>query len=116
MIIAIDFDGVLHDFRHPVEGRRMGMPIEGAKEAVLELKKRHKLIVFTVWGGTPQGRKTIADWLVFYGFPRLEITNVKPNAAIFIDDRAIHFTDWTSALNECDTLLKTITPMHGENK
>ncbi len=48
-ILAIDFDGVIHDFKNPIEGRRMGAPIEGTKEALDKFKsKGYKIIVFTV--------------------------------------------------------------------
>lgn len=93
--IAIDFDGVLHDHKHPIPGRRMGKPMEGARDAVRKIKARgDKIVVFTVWGGTELGHKTISDWMRFYDIPFHEITNIKPQAAVYLDDKAVRFVSW----------------------
>jgi len=91
---AIDFDGVIHDHKNPVPGRRMGAPIEGAKEAITELKRRgDTVIVHSVWAGNP---KVIEDWMRYYEIPFDEVTNIKPQADIYLDDKAVRFTDWKS--------------------
>lgn len=96
--IAIDFDGVIHDYKHPVEGRRMGGPIEGTKDALKKLKRKgFKIIIHTVRGDEPQH---ISDWMQFYGIPFDEITNIKPKAEFYIDDHGIHFENWEQALEE----------------
>lgn len=98
-ILAVDFDGVIHDFRNPIKGRRMGAPIAGVMEALKLLKsKRYTIVVFTVWGGTDQGQKTIADFMKYYELPYDEITNIKPNADYYIDDKAVRFADWAKTL------------------
>jgi hypothetical protein len=95
MILAIDFDGVIHDFKHPIPGRRMGGPIDGAAEALTRFKQRgDEIVIFTVWGGTEQGRETIRKWLDYYQIPFSSITNEKVNADYYIDDKAITFTAW----------------------
>ena len=94
MILAIDFDDTIHDSKHPPSGRKMGPPMEGAREALQEFKRQgHTIIIHTVWG-TDDKRKVIVDWMNFFGIPYDEITNLKPNAAVFIDDKAYHFTAW----------------------
>jgi hypothetical protein len=94
LTLAIDFDGVIHDDKHPVEGRRMGPPIAGAKEALERYKSiGHKIIVHSVWGDE-NGAKHIADWLAYYKIPFHLITNTKPTADFYIDDRAIKFVNW----------------------
>lgn len=96
MILAIDFDGVLHDHKKPVAGRRMGAPIEGAKEAMIKLKTEgHTLIIHSVWGDVGD---TIMMWLRYYGIPYDYITRTKPNADWYIDDKALRFTNWTETL------------------
>jgi hypothetical protein len=98
--LAIDFDGVIHDFKHPIEGKRMGPPIEGTKESLKKLRsKGHKLTVFTIWGDI-KGKKIISDYMKFYELPFDEITNIKPQADYYIDDKAIHFTDWSETLKQ----------------
>jgi hypothetical protein len=94
MILAIDFDGVLHDQKNPVEGRKMGRPVEGAYAAMVQLKVQgHTLIVHSVWGGP-----AMAEWLRFYQIPYDEITSTKPKADFYIDDKAIKFTSWEDTL------------------
>src|ERR1035437_6959622 len=102
LILAIDFDGVIHDYKHPIIGRRMGAPIEGAKEYINNLKLQgHTIIVHSVWGGN---KKVIEDWMKYYGIMFDDITNIKPNADYFIDDKAIRFESWQQVM-ACLTLL-----------
>lgn len=91
MILAIDFDGVIHDYKNPVDGKKMGGPISGAKEALARYKLLgHKVIVFTVRGD----QKYLHQWMKFYNIPYDEITNIKMNADVYIDDKAERFTGW----------------------
>jgi len=97
VIIAIDFDGVLHDFKNPKPGRRMGEPIEGAKEALKSFKQaRHKIIVLSVWGNKA---RIIGDWMKYYDLPFDEITNIKPAADWYIDDNGYRFENWKDTIN-----------------
>jgi hypothetical protein len=90
-IIAVDFDGVLCSLE-PKPGMRMGLPIEGAIEAMRALKaKGHTLIIFTVRGERP---KHVVDWCQYYDIPFDDITRIKPNADLFIDDKAATFSSW----------------------
>ena len=89
MVIAIDFDGTLHDIDNPVPGRKMGPPMPGAVEAVKRLAQHHDIVIFTVRGDQPY----IHDWLAYWGFPKpAAITNVKNGAFHWIiDDRGIRY-------------------------
>lgn len=103
MILAIDFDQVIHNKAVPVPGRRMGEPLFGAKEAMQQLSgDDHELIVHTVMATNMSGKKAVEDWLTYYGVPFDEVTAVKPNADIFLDDKAIRFINWEQALKEID--------------
>lgn len=100
LTIAIDWDGVIHNFKQPKSGRRMGPPIEGARAAIEALYHAgHTLIIHTVW---EEGRwPVIGDWLRYYEFPPIDrITNIKPNADIYLDDHGLKFTNWTDALSD----------------
>ena len=99
MIIAIDYDGVIHDHTHPIPGKRMGAPLEGAREALIKLSKTNDIIIHTVWGDE-KGKQVIADWMKYYNFPELEITNVKPRADCYIDDKAIKHISWEQSLKD----------------
>lgn len=88
MVIALDFDKTIHDMDHPVPGRKMGPPLPGALEFVRALRKAGwtKIVLFTVRGDQPY----LHEWLKYWGFPDLPITNVKlPIFRYIIDDKAI---------------------------
>lgn len=92
MWAALDFDGVLHDYLHPIAGRKMGPPLPGALEAVKSLLARgHRVTVFTSRGNRPQH---VIDWLRYYHFPELEVTNIKQDYDLILDDKARRFTGW----------------------
>lgn len=101
-VAAVDFDGVIHDHKNPVPGRRMGPPIAGAREGLENLRNMgYQIVVFTVWGND-KGTKTIEDYMLYYKLPFDEITNVKPNADFYIDDKAIKFNNWTDTLQSIE--------------
>ena len=78
--IAIDFAGVLS---------RNGVPVDGAKESLDKLTQEYLVIIFTT-----ENTKMVEDWLNQWGFPSYTVTNEKPVAIAYIDDRAIRFTNW----------------------
>ena len=95
MIIAIDFDGVLCDHNNRKPGFIMGEPVEGAQQAMLTLKRQgDTLIIHT----NRERFQHVEDWLQHFGIPYDEVTNIKPNADVFIDDKAIRFTTWAQVL------------------
>jgi hypothetical protein len=103
--LAIDFDRVLHDIDHPVEGRKMGPPMPRAIEAMNLLhRKGYYLIIFTLWATTPGGEKAVAAWLKYWQCPWDEITNIKPKADAYIDDKAIKHVDWKATIKEISEL------------
>lgn len=93
MKIAIDFDGVIckregiptiRDWNH-------ALPMDGALDSInLLLKMKNEVWIFT----SNEDLEDIKDWLAIHGFPELEITNIKRPAHVYIDDRAIRFTNW----------------------
>ena len=96
MVIAIDFDGTLHDWHHPVEGRKMGPPMEGAKAALDRLRELgHKLVIHSC-----NNEVVIADWMEYFNIPYDLIWTQKPNCDLFIDDRAVPFTSWAEIMGE----------------
>lgn len=102
--LLIDFDRVIHDFDQPVPGRKMGPPMPRALEAITLLaSRRYPVKVFTLWATTPAGKKTVEDWLKYWKFPALEVTNIKSNGWI-IDDKAIRFVDWETTIKEISRL------------
>jgi len=92
MNIAIDFDGVICKREGiPTDRDWEDKPMDGALDAIkLLLKQGHKVWVFT---SNPELNE-VEKWLKFWLFPELEVTNIKKPANIYIDDRAIRFTNW----------------------
>ena len=105
MRIVLDFDGVLHDAAHPIAGRKMGPPVEGALAAVHHLiDQGHELVIHTCrWRPEIDGPANhILQWLDYWKFPKLTVSMLKPVADLYIDDRGYHFTDWASAVSYVD--------------
>ena len=96
MTISLDFDGVLVDHPDiPSDDKNWwkDKPVRGSLEAVNELSKNHSLYICTarVDGELP----LVEKWLRDNAFPKLEVTNKKkPYTDIYVDDRAIRFTNW----------------------
>ena len=85
MVLAIDFDGTIHDINNPVAGHRMGPPMPGALEKLSSFRQKGYKII-------------IHKWMEFYDIPYDEITNIKPVADYYIDDKAIKFTSWSDII------------------
>ena len=90
MIIGIDFDGVLAE--EGIErSSDLQKPREGALEAVVFLRNLgYECFVLT----SRTEFDKIKEWLVEWGFPEMEVTNVKKKALAYIDNQAIRFTSW----------------------
>ena len=94
MTLAIDFDQVIHDAKHPKEGRKMGGPMPGAKEAIESLYRAgHKIVIHSC-----NRSGLIADWMAFYKIPYTNIWQGvgKPICDKYVDDRGVKFTSWPS--------------------
>lgn len=94
--ILIDFDGVIHKAsRGYQEGVIYDEPTPNCVYSINNLiNQGYEVVIFTA--RTEGDYPNIIKWLKDYGFPELDITNVKPQDALcFIDDRAIRFTNWS---------------------
>lgn len=95
--LLVDFDGVLHAYRRGwADGTAYDPPMPGAWDAVQALLEHgYDLVVFST-----RPAAQIEPWLERYGFPPLRVTDQKEPAVALIDDRAVRFVNWTSALAE----------------
>lgn len=102
MRIAVDFDNVLYDYDGKWAGGSLQrLPVAGAVQAMQRLAgEGHTLIIFSTRGWLKAHRERMATWLTAAGIPFKEIARTKPNADLYIDDKALHFVDWESALEE----------------
>jgi predicted phosphatase len=101
--IAIDFDGVIHAYKNGWQGNaNLEPPVPGAVDALNALGKVYKVVVYSTRAQTTEGREAIAGYLKKIGVKEtLEITDKKPIAVCYVDDRAIRFRgDWLKTINE----------------
>lgn len=107
MKIAVDFDGTIHDPFNVRKGYKMGQPIPGAAQSLSRLQTMgHEIIIFPTWADTQERRKALVDWLHYFGVPFDDITSVKPEADLYIDNNAYRFTgDWKQAQLDIEGLL-----------
>ena len=94
--IAVDFDGVLHAYSKGWNGGSIyDSPVPGSQEAIRSLQHvGFEVIIFT----TRENLSEVSAWLVRNEFPSVAVTNRKPLAFAYIDDRAIRFTNWGDML------------------
>lgn len=100
LIFAIDFDGVIHDCDHPVEGRHMGPPVPGTQAALRRLKQQgYKILIHSC-----NRPKVIRDFMTYYELPYDSIWEEqgKPVADFYVDDKAITFLSWSRFLEIVD--------------
>jgi len=94
--IMVDLDGVICTEERTFE-RPLAQPVPGAREALARLKAAgHTVIVYT-GRNWPEYRVT-KKWLDDHGFAYDALEMGKPIADVWIDDRAIRFSDWNSTL------------------
>ena len=110
--IAIDFDRTIHSYHKGWhDGTAYGYLIEGSREAIIELHKRFRLVIFTArisagkLGQTnPKQIQYVEEWLKKYDLDQYfsDITHIKTGDIVaIIDDRAVHFDgNWKTALKD----------------
>jgi hypothetical protein len=108
--IAVDFDGVINSFKNGWKGpTETDEPVLSAAESIATLFHRgYKIIIFSTRASTEEGVKTIREYLLKHTedpglVEKIEITDKKPIAHVYIDDRAIPFVgDWAETLKQID--------------
>jgi hypothetical protein len=106
--LSIDFDGVIHSYHLGYhDGTIYGYPLPGSLDAVKELSKKYRIVIFTakakqdrplVNGKT--GTELVWEWLTQYGVADYvaEVTAEKPRSFLYIDDNAYRFKSWDQTL------------------
>jgi hypothetical protein len=88
--VVLDFDGVIHRYsRGWQEGRLYDPPTDGCQRALARLSAEYRLVVVT----SRDRLAAVRGWLAYYGLEEYieEVTNRKPPAAAYVDDRAVVF-------------------------
>lgn len=105
MRIAIDLDGTICPIKQPGESYAALEPLTDAVERIRQLRTvGHYIIIVTARNmATCESNlgkvmknvgKITLEWLDRHGIEYDEIYFGKPNAEVYIDDRAIRFVDW----------------------
>ncbi len=105
MRVCIDFDGVIHDYSEGYkDGSLYGDPIKGAIDNIVKLHEAgHEIYILTA--RDKEQHKKIESWIRKY-LPNshkeipIVVSNIKPPAGVYVDDRAIHFKNWESAMKD----------------
>lgn len=105
MRIVIDLDGTICPIKKIGQSYADLLPLPGAVEKIKQLKATgHYIIIHTARNMATQDSnlgkvlknigKITLDWLNLHDIPYDEIYFGKPNAHVYIDDRALRFSDW----------------------
>lgn len=108
--IAIDFDGVIHkNSKGFYDGTIYDAPVEGCYEALEQISKKYKIIVYTAKAKKDRmlingktGTELVWEWLESNNLKKFvtDVTAEKPRAVYYIDDKAIKFLDWQQTLSQ----------------
>lgn len=102
--VAIDLDGTLVSYDGNYKTGVYGAPLKGALDFVNALiSKGHRVTVFTARSNS----KSVSDYLVSQGFPKLTVTCEKTGFDLFIDDRAMPFSG-QSFYNDIDKAVQQV--------
>jgi histidinol phosphatase-like enzyme len=86
-VIALDFDGVLHEY-HGWNAGKLAGPIPGMVDLVIALRQAGAAVIVH----TTREEAVVRPWLTEHGFPELTVTNTKwSRIDVFVDDRAHEF-------------------------
>ena len=87
-VIAVDFDGVLNKYSGWKGENDLSVPQSSVKYFLEELNKDYSVIIFTA-----RDTDKVEEWFKKYELDKyiLHITNMKPRAVAYIDDRAINY-------------------------
>lgn len=107
--LACDFDGVIHQHISPWKNAHTieDPPIPDSIGWLWKMNQKFKVVVFTARGRTWRGRRAVKSFLKRYSSPsqwysgwgdsmsvgleEVEVTDRKPAALVYLDDRAIRF-------------------------
>lgn len=107
--LAIDLDGVLHDYNSVLNAGIMGDPIKGSKEAMDFLyKKGYTLVIYSIKADTKYGEKKVSEWLNQHEIPYHDISVSRPAAALYLDDKGLQFKNWKQAIRDIDKRISMI--------
>lgn len=122
--IAVDFDGVVHAYSKGwFDGAIYDAPAPGAFNSIERLRRHYAVAIFTT-----RDVRQVAEWLLERGFDDITVewtppfwndqesilvTNSKPAASVYIDDRGLRFLNWSQTMSDLDALGFQISKRRG---
>ena len=97
--IAVDFDGVLNNYTG-YDPHNLFTPRSGVEDFLKTLNKQYEVIIYST-----RNKSDIEKWLIKYHLDKYiqRVTNKKPPAVAYIDDRAVRFNgDYSDCLEDLD--------------
>lgn len=112
-VVCFDFDGTICRQQKYGDGLIYEKPMPQAKKIIDRFKQKgFRIVVLTTrlnpkMGGDLKWKKwVIQHWLEKYEIPFDEITNNKPDADLYLDNKGFRFTGWS----KIETSLKKFLP------
>jgi hypothetical protein len=94
-MIALDWDGVLIDHPPNISFEEiLTYPPMPFAVKVLTYLRRTGLKFYVLTARKDEELPAIRKWLKNNGFWKMEVTNKKQEATLYLDDRAYRFTNW----------------------
>ncbi len=113
--VAVDFDGVIHAYSKGWNGGLIyDPPVEGALEGLVDIiDAGYRICVHTCRDDSKGVHRWITQQLAQAGYDptytdHIRVSRTKPIAVAYIDDRAIAFEDWPTALHQLRRKFKNI--------
>lgn len=99
--ICLDFDGVIHSNASGWQGEAVisDPPIHKVSQAIAELRKNYRVVVYSARCRSEEGVDAIRAWLAKHSIAVDEVCQHKPPAHVYVDDRAVCFQgDWAQTI------------------
>lgn len=98
--VVFDFDGVISTYENGWQGAHVinDKPVDGIRKVMLQIKNEYKVVILSSRCSTEKGKEVLIEWLDEHLIPYDEVTDKKPQALAYIDDRAICFRGDTTSL------------------
>lgn len=115
--VAIDFDGVLNSYSGGWKGAsKTDAPVSGAAEAIRAIREfGYDVSIYSTRASTKEGVQAIRNFCtekLDIEASEMVITDRKPIAEAYIDDRAINFSgDWKSTINKLKHFKSWLDPV-----
>jgi len=98
--IAIDFDGVIYTGEWTGIANVSGPASKGAVQAINQLASQYRVVIHTCRACHPKGRRAVERALGRWGITYDEVTDKKPVAIAYIDDKGYAFVTWSKVLRQ----------------